>query len=314
MKPKVKCAAIAISALLSAQSLPFAPYSVNAADFDYVVTENILSGAEYTFTNKLSGKLITADADGNVLQRSAGDNQLQKWQIIKVDEKYCRFVCANDRTLALTVDDAATPNGSNISVAKYTGADTQLFQIKHDNSAYYITTKCSNDASAIDVKGKSSAEDANIHHYKYQGNDNQLFDIVPVDNEYSWIRGDLNLDGENPSIICWTKNRNKDKSFNSLITAYSYDKNGKFGLQWKYDNKKSYAEAHQIRVADVNYDGKDEVLHMGYALNEDGSLRYTVDKVVHGDRWYVGSFCNNNNGKEMMHSDIYKQDRIRQLP
>ena len=92
MKPKVKCAAIAISALLSAQSLPFAPYSVNAADFDYVVTENILSGAEYTFTNKLSGKLITADADGNVLQRSAGDNQLQKWQIIKVYEKYCRFV------------------------------------------------------------------------------------------------------------------------------------------------------------------------------------------------------------------------------
>jgi len=643
MKPKIKCASIAMSALLAAQSLPLALYSINAADSDYVVTENILSGAEYTFINKLSGKLITADTDGNVLQRSADDNQHQKWQIIKVDEKYCRFVCANDRNLALTVDDAATPNGSNISVAKYIGADTQLFQIKHDDSAYYITTKCSNDASAIDVKGKSSAEDANIHQYKYQGNDNQLFDIVPVDNEYSWIRGDLDLDGkidafdmilmrkglingfdeissgiadmngngkteisdgvlmksyilgkkteidpyfkksvtsdkpvipeipsvpsdgirkmeylnrgvnavstgknvfvswrsladdapdtafnvyrvtdgktvklnespltkgtnytdttadlkkkntyfvksiingkeidtdgeftldanstaqaqiinikkggeihfvwvgdfngdgaydylvdrcvdehqkleaylndgtylwtvdlgynsenknnitpgastidvgmwdgatvydidcdgyaevlvriadgvtfgdgkkysntkhknaqaiavidgktgaleaespvpddyinigpmacmmeigyldgENPSIICWTKNRNKDKSFNSLTLAYGYDKNGKFGLQWKYDNKKSYAEAHQIRVADVNYDGKDEVLHMGYALNGDGSLRYTVDKVVHGDRWYVGSFCNDNNGKEMMGYGIQQNNQ-----
>lgn len=39
---------------------------------------------------------------------------------------------------------------------------------------------------------------------------------------------------------------------------------------------------------------------MGYALNGDGSLRYVVDHVVHGDRWYVGSFSNSNNGKEMM--------------
>lgn len=230
MKPKVKCAAIAISALLSAQSLPFAPYSVNAADFDYVVTENILSGAEYTFTNKLSGKLITADADGNVLQRSAGDNQLQKWQIIKVYEKYCRFVCANDRALALTVDDAATPNGSNISVAKYTGADTQLFQIKHDNSAYYITTKCSNDASAIDVKGKSSAEDANNTKHKnaqaiavIDGKTGALEAEAPVPDDYINISPMAcmmeigYLDGENPSIICWTKNRNQIRINLSIV-------------------------------------------------------------------------------------------------
>ncbi len=104
------------------------------------------------------------------------------------------------------------------------------------------------------------------------------------------------LDGVKPSLICWMKNRNDDKSFNSYNVAYTYE-NGDFVQQWKAG---AYgAEAHQIRVADVNYDGKDEVLHMGYALNGDGSLRYTVDNVVHGDRWYVGSFCNANNGNEM---------------
>lgn len=104
------------------------------------------------------------------------------------------------------------------------------------------------------------------------------------------------LDGVKPSLVCWLKNRNDDKSFNSYNVAYTYE-NCEFVMQWKTG---AYgAEAHQIRVADVDYDGKDEVLHMGYALNGDGSLRYTVDNVVHGDRWYVGSFCNANNGTEM---------------
>ncbi len=117
------------------------------------------------------------------------------------------------------------------------------------------------------------------------------------------------LDGVNPSVVCWMKNRNSDKTFNSLMVAYGYE-NGQFVQRWKYDNailfadrpeyKNGYAEAHQIRVIDVDSDGKDEVLHMGYALNGDGTLRYTVDNVVHGDRWYVGAFENANNGGEMM--------------
>ncbi len=105
------------------------------------------------------------------------------------------------------------------------------------------------------------------------------------------------LDGVKPSLVCWVKNRNDDKNFNSYNVAYSYE-NGEFVQQWKSG---AYgAEAHQIRVADVDYDGKDEVLHMGYCLNGDGSFRYTVPNVVHGDRWYVGSFSNSNNGKEML--------------
>lgn len=99
------------------------------------------------------------------------------------------------------------------------------------------------------------------------------------------------LDGKTPSLICWMKNRNSDKSFNSLTVAY-HVKNGKFVQQWKYDAGKNGggAEAHQIRVADVDYDGKDEVLHQGYALNGDGTLRYQIPLINHGDRWYVGAF------------------------
>ncbi|MGN1087108.1 MAG: RICIN domain-containing protein, partial [Porcipelethomonas sp.] len=104
-----------------------------------------------------------------------------------------------------------------------------------------------------------------------------------------------------PSLVCWLKNRNADKSFNSLMVAYGYGGADTFSMQWKYDATKygGGGEAHQIRIADVDYDGKDEVLHMGYALNGDGTLRYQIPELVHGDRWYVGSFCNANNGTEM---------------
>ncbi|SDA22971.1 Ricin-type beta-trefoil lectin domain-like [Ruminococcus sp. YE71] len=108
------------------------------------------------------------------------------------------------------------------------------------------------------------------------------------------------LDGVNPALVCWLKNRNSDKSFNSLMVAYGYAGGTEFKQLWKYDAKSmGGAEAHQFRVEDVNYDGKDEVLHMGYALNGDGTLRYQVKDVVHGDRWHVTAFSNAQNGKEM---------------
>ena len=126
------------------------------------------------------------------------------------------------------------------------------------------------------------------------------------------------LDGVHPSVVCWMKNRNSDKTFNSVTAAYGYE-NGKFIKRWQYKNevlfndrteyKNGYAEAHQIRIADVDYDGKDEVLHMGYALNGDGSLRYHIDEIVHGDRWFVGSFDNANNGREMMGYGIQQNNQ-----
>ena len=108
------------------------------------------------------------------------------------------------------------------------------------------------------------------------------------------------LDGVNPALVCWIKNRNADKSFNSLMVTYGYEGGSEFHQIWKYDTKlMGGAEAHQFRVEDVDYDGRDEVLHMGYAINGDGTLRYQVKDVVHGDRWHVTAFSNAQNGKEM---------------
>ncbi len=119
------------------------------------------------------------------------------------------------------------------------------------------------------------------------------------------------LDGKTPSLVCWLKNRNADKSFNSMTVAYHMS-NGKFALQWKYDASKQGggAEAHQIRIADVDYDGKDEVLHQGYALNGNGKLRYQIPLINHGDRWYVGAF---KKGDKVMMGYGIQQDHPQNL-
>ena len=108
------------------------------------------------------------------------------------------------------------------------------------------------------------------------------------------------LDGVHPALVCWIKNRNSDKSFNSLMVAYGYAGGDTFKQLWKFDTKnQGGAEAHQFRVEDVDYDGKDEVLHMGYCINGDGKLRYQVKDVVHGDRYHITAFSNADNGKHM---------------
>jgi hypothetical protein len=100
------------------------------------------------------------------------------------------------------------------------------------------------------------------------------------------------LDGKKPSLVSVMKNRNTDKSFNLMICSYSYQ-NGKFKMDWKFNRgDQAFDDGHQMRIADVDYDGKDEILEIGFCLNGDGTLRYSLSEqgIVHGDRFYVGKF------------------------
>lgn len=103
------------------------------------------------------------------------------------------------------------------------------------------------------------------------------------------------LDGTTPSIIASMKNRNSDKSFNMMVCAYKMS-GSKLKMQWQWNRgNQDLADGHQMRIADVDGDGKDEICHIGFTLESDGSLKYSLTKkgVVHGDRFYVGKFDKN---------------------
>ena len=92
MKRNVKAVSLALSAVTAVQSMQFVHAVINAAESDHaaVVSDTILSGAEYNIVNKLSGKLVTAGSDGNVMQSASAEGTAQSWLIISSGNGYYR--------------------------------------------------------------------------------------------------------------------------------------------------------------------------------------------------------------------------------
>lgn len=98
------------------------------------------------------------------------------------------------------------------------------------------------------------------------------------------------LDGKTPSLVAFMKNRVGKKGFNLIESAWNFD-GTRVKMQWKWLRAGQNApDGHNTRIIDVDGDGKDEVAEIGFVLNGDGTLRYSLAEsgIVHGDRWYIG--------------------------
>ncbi|WP_426641088.1 hypothetical protein [Paenibacillus illinoisensis] len=105
------------------------------------------------------------------------------------------------------------------------------------------------------------------------------------------------LNGSTPSVVAFMKNRNEDRSFNLVIAAYHYANNNlTMDWNWKRNSPKDASDGHQMRIIDIDHDGKDEIAEIGFMLNGDGTLRYSLydQNVRHGDRFYIGQFNPNS--------------------
>lgn len=101
--------------------------------------------------------------------------------------------------------------------------------------------------------------------------------------------GHFTADGQ-PSVIGWLRNRNPDKSFNDIIVCWSWNGGSSITETWKHlipAGTSSIEASHQMRIVDVDGDGRDEFATGNYMLNSDGSLRYILPGVIHGDRFHI---------------------------
>jgi rhamnogalacturonan endolyase len=97
------------------------------------------------------------------------------------------------------------------------------------------------------------------------------------------------FDGVNPSVVTKCKNRVGSGAFNLVAAAYDFD-GTTLTRRWKFvrENNDGGADYHQIRVLDVDGDGKDELADGGYVIDDDGSMLYALGGgVVHGDRFHI---------------------------
>ncbi|WP_328947474.1 hypothetical protein OG778_00360 [Streptomyces sp. NBC_00184] len=97
------------------------------------------------------------------------------------------------------------------------------------------------------------------------------------------------LDGSTPSLVAYMKNRVGNGGFNLMMTAWKFDGSA-VKRQWKWlRGNQDAPDGHNTRIVDVDGDGKDEIAEIGFVLNGDGTLRYSLapEGVIHGDRFYL---------------------------
>jgi hypothetical protein len=97
------------------------------------------------------------------------------------------------------------------------------------------------------------------------------------------------LDGVRPNVIVKCKNRVGSGAFNLVAAAYDFSGTA-LTRRWKFtrSNNNGGADYHQIRILDVDGDGKDEVADGGYVIDDDGTLLYALGSgVIHGDRFHI---------------------------
>ncbi|MBT1180633.1 hypothetical protein JS531_01300 [Bifidobacterium sp. CP2] len=116
------------------------------------------------------------------------------------------------------------------------------------------------------------------------------------------------LDGRTPSLIAALKNRQDGANgkpnagdFNLMYTAWDFDGTS-LNRRWEWDAPADLTDdAHNIRIVDVDGDGRDETCSILFCLTPDGTLRQSFaasEGTHHGDRFYITDLLPDRDGLE----------------
>jgi len=104
-------------------------------------------------------------------------------------------------------------------------------------------------------------------------------------------------DGVHPSLIFVAENRNKTTSvFQEALFAYDWRSN-QIVQRWAVSTNLS-SRAHQIRVADINRDGIDEICEIGSAYSANDGHQIYDNGLQHGDRYHIADMDPDRPGLE----------------
>ncbi|WP_205509604.1 hypothetical protein [Longitalea arenae] len=199
--------------------------------------------------------------------------------------------------------DNISPGSAAIDVGNWDGVT--VYDLDLDGKAEVIT-KIANGVRFGDGSTWSNSSNTRQWLAILNGQTGALKSYVTIPQDYSSagsLAGSLGigyLDGATPSVIGKFKNRNADGSFNLMVCAFKYAGNNTT-LQWKWlRGSSNAADGHQIRIIDVDGNGTDEICDIGYCLNGNGTLRYSLGAqgIVHGDRTHIGKFDRNRAGMQ----------------
>ncbi|WP_158839376.1 rhamnogalacturonan lyase [Saccharothrix deserti] len=218
--------------------------------------------------------------------------------------------------------------GRNIRAgAHYT--QFQVFDYDGDGRAEVVMKTADGTRSGTgQVIGSSSADHRNSSGYilagpefltVFRGSDGAVLataDYVPPrGNVASWgdsygnrvdrfLAGTAYVDGSRPSIIMA-----RGYYTRSVISAWDF-RNGQLTRRWTFDSNSSTNGStwagqgnHNLSVADVDADGRDEIIYGAMTIDDNGYGMYTT-RLGHGDALHVGDFVPSRSGLEVF--DIHE--------
>lgn len=126
--------------------------------------------------------------------------------------------------------------------------------------------------------------------------------------EYAFMTGHFAIcyfDGIHPSLAMECLDRTTDGTHHEYIFAWGYDWSGGQPTNWSHyytwsrNDKEPYpAEFHQMRVADTDGDGIDDLIPGGFGVNTTSGMVFSAD-IEHGDRFDVADIDPERPGMEV---------------
>ena len=189
------------------------------------------------------------------------------------------------------------PGSSTLAIGH--GDNITVYDINNDGKAEVII-RTANGSKFADGKVLSESNNSKQFISVLEGMTGKELGRAAVPTDYinagpmNGHMGIAYLDGINPSVVWSAKNRNgsSGSSFNMMVTTYNWSNNN-LVLNWKYLRTGNTPDGHNIRCIDVDGDGKDEIIPMGFCLRPNGTLLYSFGAtggLNHGDRFHIGDF------------------------
>ncbi|WP_243348605.1 T9SS type A sorting domain-containing protein [Parabacteroides sp. FAFU027] len=162
----------------------------------------------------------------------------------------------------------------------------------NDGIVDYNSQNVKNPPQYITAIDGMTGNEKNSIEMKYPSNYSRTNKAIFMGTEYSNLNGHMAivyLDGKHPSVGFIYKTRTSSDQYHwYYASAYGYNKSGQWVNWYNWERGKlDAAEAHSIRSADVDLDGHDELLDIGYGIKYDGTVAFNAH-ISHGDRFRVG--------------------------
>ena len=162
----------------------------------------------------------------------------------------------------------------------------------NDGIIDYGTQNVKNPPQYISVIDGMTGLEKNSIEMNYPSNYTRTNKANFMGEEYSNLNGHMAivyLDGKHPSVGFIYKTREAVDQFHYYYaSAWGYNEAGQWVNKYNWERGRlDAAEGHGIRVADVDLDGRDELLDIGYGIKYDGTVAFNAH-ITHGDRFRVG--------------------------